>query len=48
MVRGADESLEDWPEFARAPEVLRMPLHAQAEGDARILNRLDDAIGRRG
>ena len=43
-----DESLEQSAELARAPEVLRMPLHADAEPGAGLFDRLDDAVWRRG
>ena len=35
-------------ELAGAPEVLRVPLHAEAEARRGILDRFDDAVGRRG
>ena len=32
----------------RLPEVLRVPLHAEAEARGRVLDRFDDAVGRGG
>src|SRR2546427_4855603 len=46
--RGFDESLEERPELPRAPEVLRVPLHAEAEALRGILDGLDDAVRRGG
>src|SRR6187549_3705182 len=43
--RGFDESLEDRSELAGAIEVLGVPLHAEAESTARILDRFNHAIG---
>src|SRR5437867_13425966 len=40
-----EESLEQRPEFAGPPEVLRVPLHAEAEPCRRVFDRLDDAVG---
>ncbi len=48
LPRGADESVEERRELARAPEVLRVPLHADAELGVGLLDRLDHAVGRRG
>ncbi len=45
---GFEESFEQRAELARAPEVLRVPLDAEAEARGRILDRFDDAVGRRG
>src|SRR5215208_208800 len=42
-----NERLEQRPEFAGPVEVLRMPLHAEAEAAARVLECFDDAVGRR-
>ena len=41
---GFDEFFEQRSELARAPEVLRMPLHGDAEARAGTLDRFDDAI----
>ena len=46
--RGFEEPFEQRTELAGAPEVLRMPLDAEAEARRGILDRLDDAVGRRG
>ena len=45
-VRRLEEAFEQRPELAGAPEVLRVPLDAEAEARRRILDRLDDAVGR--
>lgn len=45
--RGAHERVEQRPELAGPPEVLRMPLHTEAEALVRRLDRLDDAVGGR-
>src|SRR5437762_7068301 len=41
-----NERFEQRPELSRPPEVLRMPLYAEAESAARILDGFDDAVGR--
>src|SRR5580704_16612505 len=43
---GLEEALEQRPELAGAPEVLRVPLDAEAETCCGIFDRLDDAVGR--
>ena len=45
-VRGVDEAAEQALEFAGPPEVLGVPLHADAEARRRPLDRFDDAVGR--
>ena len=45
-VCGFDEALEQRTELAGAPEVLRMPLDAEAERARRILDRFDHPVGR--
>ena len=46
--RGLEEPFEQRAELAGAPEVLRMPLDAEAEARGRIFDRFDDAVGRGG
>src|SRR5436190_10030770 len=41
-----NERFEQRPELSRPPEVLRMPLYAEAEAAARILDGFDDAVRR--
>ena len=41
---GLHERFKQRAEFAGPPEVLRMPLHAEAETAGRILQRFDDAV----
>ena len=45
LARRLDERLEQRPELAGSPEVLRVPLHADAERGVRLLDRLDHAVG---
>ena len=42
-----EEPLEQLAEFASAPEVLGVPLHADAERRAGTFDRFDHAVGRR-
>ena len=43
-----DEPLEQAAEFSRPPEILRMPLHADAERRVRALDCFDHPVGRHG
>src|SRR5262249_50099201 len=43
--RRGDERLEERRELAGPPEILRMPLYADAERRGRTLDRFDDAVG---
>jgi hypothetical protein len=40
----ADERIEQWGELSRPPEILRVPLHADAERGIRFLDPLDDLV----
>src|SRR4029434_9581683 len=46
-VAGLHEGFKQRAEFAGPPEVLRMPLHAEHESAARVLERFDHSVGRR-
>jgi hypothetical protein len=48
LTRGVDKVLEERCELARPPEVLRVPLDADAELRALLFDCFDDAVGRRG
>src|SRR5207237_2000203 len=41
-----NERFEHRPEFSGSPEILRMPLHAEAEAAARVFDRFDDTVRR--
>ena len=45
VLTGLDKRLEQWSELASPPEVLGMPLHANAEAGGRTLGRFDDTVG---
>src|SRR4051794_1798451 len=46
-IRGFDEAFEQRAELTGAEEIFRVPLDAEAEGERRIFDRFDDAVGRR-
>src|SRR5438105_8249801 len=41
-----NQRFEHRPEFSGSPEILRMPLHAEAEAAARVFDRFDDTVRR--
>src|SRR5687768_2434422 len=43
--RRLHERIEQRPELTRFPEILRVPLDADAEPGIRLLDRFDDAVG---